>query len=154
MVSVCLASDALLQHLPSYLGFSYLGRGVSLHGYSSKVQPLLLTLDEGYFLTTALPDLQCGIAPLGPPVPAQPPLLGCGVAPPGRRPWPRMRGSSSWPFLHCRSLALSATVPDLRRGVTPLGCHPSGMGSSRLLPLTSDVGKLLLAVLSAPVAAA
>ena len=28
MVSVCLPSDALLQHLPSYLGFSYLGRGV------------------------------------------------------------------------------------------------------------------------------
>ena len=34
MVSVCLPSDALLQHLPSYLGFSYLGRGVSLHGCS------------------------------------------------------------------------------------------------------------------------
>ena len=46
MVSVCLPSDALLQHLPSYLGFPYLGRGVSLHGYSSKAQPLLLTLDE------------------------------------------------------------------------------------------------------------
>ena len=30
MVSVCLPSDAPLQHLPSYLGFSYLGRGVSL----------------------------------------------------------------------------------------------------------------------------
>ena len=44
MVSVCLPSDALLQHLPSYLGFSYLGRGVSLHGCSSKVQLLLLTL--------------------------------------------------------------------------------------------------------------
>ena len=28
-----------------YLGFSYLGRGVSLHGCSRKVQPLLLTLD-------------------------------------------------------------------------------------------------------------
>ena len=28
MVSVCLPSDALLQHLPSYLGFSYLGREV------------------------------------------------------------------------------------------------------------------------------
>ena len=46
MVSVCLPSDALLQHLPSYLCFSYLGRGVSLHGCSSKAQPLLLTLDE------------------------------------------------------------------------------------------------------------
>ena len=46
---------------------------------------MLLTLDEGYLLTTALPDLQRGIAPLGPPVPAQ---LGRGVGPPGRRPWP------------------------------------------------------------------
>ena len=38
MVSVCLPSDALSQHVPSYLGFSYLGCGVSLHGCSSKVQ--------------------------------------------------------------------------------------------------------------------
>ena len=80
MVSVCLPSDALLQHLPSYLGFSYLGRGVSLHGCSSKVQPLLLTLDEGYLLTAAPPDLERGVAPLGPPAPAQPPLFGRGVA--------------------------------------------------------------------------
>ena len=69
MVSVCLPSDALLQQLSSYLGFSYLGRGVSLHGCSSKAQPLLLTLDEGYLLTAAIPDLQRGIAPLGPPAP-------------------------------------------------------------------------------------
>ena len=69
MVSVCLPSDALLQHLPSYSGFSYFGRGVSRHGCSRKAQPLLLTLDEGYLLTSALPDLQHGIAPLGPPVP-------------------------------------------------------------------------------------
>ena len=32
-------------------------------------------MDEEYLLTTTIPDLQCGIAPLGPPVPAQPPLL-------------------------------------------------------------------------------
>ena len=51
MVSVCLPSDALSQHLPSYLGFSYLGHGVSLHGCSSKAQLLLLTLNEGYLLT-------------------------------------------------------------------------------------------------------
>ena len=95
MVSVCLPSDALLQYLPSYLGFSYLGRGVSLHGCSSKAQPLLLTLDEGYLLTAALPDLQSGIAPLGPPAPAQPRLLGRGVGPPGHRPWPRLCGCSS-----------------------------------------------------------
>ena len=66
MVSVCLPSDALLQHLPSYLGFSYLGCGVSLHGCSSKAQPLLLTLDEGYLLTASPPDLEIGVAPLGP----------------------------------------------------------------------------------------
>ena len=46
VVSACLPSDALLQYLPSYLGFSYLGPGVSLHGCSSKSQLLLLTLDE------------------------------------------------------------------------------------------------------------
>ena len=92
MVSVCLPSDAILQHLTSYLGFSYLGRGVSLHGCSSKAQLLLLTLDEGYLLTTNLPDLQHGIASLGPLLPAQPPLLGRGVGLPGRRPWPTVWG--------------------------------------------------------------
>ena len=84
MVSMCLPSDALLQHLPSYLGFFYLGLGVSPHGCLSKVQPLLLTLDEGYLLTAAPPDLERGVAPLGPPVQTQ--LLGPGIAPPGRRP--------------------------------------------------------------------
>ena len=137
MVSVCLPSDALLQHLPSYLSFSYLGREVSLHGCSSKAQPLLLTLDKGCLLTAALPDLQLGIAPLSPPAPAEPPLLGRGLifpaaspglgrgmAPPSLCLWPRTRGVSSrprpWP-------------------------HTRG-GSSRPLPLTSDAGWLLLAV--------
>ena len=86
MVSVCLPSDALLQHLPSYLGFSYLGCGVSLQDCSSKAQLLLLTLDEGYLLTAAPPDLERGIVPLGPPAPVQPLFLGHGVAPSGRRP--------------------------------------------------------------------
>src|SRR5574337_636090 len=99
MVSVCLTSNALFQHLPSYLGFSYLGCGVSLHSCSSKAQLLLLTLDKGYLLTAALPDLERGIAPLGPPAPAQPRLLGRGVGPPGRR-------------------------PGLRRGVGPPSCGP------------------------------
>ena len=81
MVLVCLPSDALSQHLPSYLGFSDLGCGVSLYGCSSKAQPLLLTLEEGYLLTAAPPDLECGAAPLGPPAPTQLPLLGHGVAP-------------------------------------------------------------------------
>ena len=54
-------------------------------------------------------------------------------------PWPRTLGSSSQLFLCHRSLALSATAPDLGRGVTPLGHCPLDMGSSRLLPLTSDM---------------
>ena len=44
----------LLQCLPSYWGFSDLGRGVSPHGRSSKVQPMLLTLVMEY-LFTAVP---------------------------------------------------------------------------------------------------
>ena len=81
MVLVCLPSDALSQHLLSYLGFSYLGHGVSLHGCCSKVQLLLLTLDEGHLLMAAPPDLERGVAPLSPPAPAQLLLLGHGVAP-------------------------------------------------------------------------
>ena len=118
---MCLPSDALLQHLPSYLGFSYLGRGVSLHSCSSKALQLFLTLDEGYLLTTALPDLQRGIAPLGPPVLRSHHSSGCSYQPAGLAlgmggssqlpPWPRTQGGSSWPFLCRRSLALSANAP-------------------------------------------
>ena len=147
MISVCLPSDALLQHLPSYLGFSYLGCGVPPHGCSSKAETLLLTLDEGYLLTTAVPDLQCGISPLGPPVPAQPPLLrlfllatgpglggrwllpatapgfGLRVDPQGHRPWSRVLGGfSQLPLpLDTGCLLLAATV--LRHGVSPPGLH-------------------------------
>ena len=106
---MCLPSDALLQQLPSYLGFSYLGRGVSLHGCSSKAQLLLLTLDEGYLLTAAIPD-QLGIAPLGPPVPAQPPLLG-------------LLPLAAGPGLG-RVWLLSAVSPGFGLGVAPQGHHP------------------------------
>ena len=61
MVSVCLPSDVLLQHLQSYLGFSYLGRGVSLQGCSTKVKLLLLILDLGYLFTIAPPDIEHGV---------------------------------------------------------------------------------------------
>ena len=61
---------------------------------------MLLTLDEGYLLTTAPSDLERGIAPLGLPVPVQPPLLRGGVAPPGRGPWPWTWGSSSHLCFH------------------------------------------------------
>ena len=110
MASVCLPSDALLQHLPSYLGFSYLGRGVSLHGSSSKAQPLVLTLDEGYLLTATVPDLQRGIAPLGPLAPAKPPLLG-------------MLFPAAGPDLG-HGWLLPAAAPVLRLGVAPQGHRP------------------------------
>ena len=45
------------------------------------MQPLLLTLDQGYLLMATSPDLERGVALLGPPVPVQLLLLGCGVAP-------------------------------------------------------------------------
>ena len=145
VVSVCLPSDALAQYLPSYLGFSYLGCWVSLHGCSRKAQLVLLTLDEGYLLTASVPDLQRGIAPLSPPAPAQPPLLGLllpaagpglgrgwllpaaalglrlRVAPQGHRPWPQVRGGlSRQPLMGY----LLPAAPNLRRRIAPPGCHP------------------------------
>ena len=75
VVSVCLPSGALSQCLRSYLGFSYLGRGVSLQGCSSKAQPLLLTLDEGYLLLATASDLGRGVVPLHSCCTSQLPLL-------------------------------------------------------------------------------
>ena len=148
VVSVCLPSDALLRHLPSYLGFSYLGRGLSLHGCSSKAQPLLLTLDEGYLLTATVLDLQPGIAPLGPPVPARPPLLGLllpaagpglgrgrllpaagpglglRVAPQGHRPWPWAQGGFSGPPLTSDAGGLLPATTGLGRRVPPPSSYP------------------------------
>ena len=57
------------------------------------------TLDEGYLLTAAFPVLECAVAPLGPPVPAQPPLLDV-------------------------RLVLLATAPDLWCVETPLSRRP------------------------------
>ena len=131
-----------------YLGFSYLGRGVSLHDCFSKAQLLLLTLDK-----VAPPDFEHGVAPLCPPVPVQPPLLGCGVAPPSHCPWPRAQGCSSRPPpLASGTGWLLLAVPALLQPGTLCRCPrprswgnsswppPLGMGSSRLLPLTSDLG--------------
>ena len=122
---MCLPSDALLQCLPSYLAFSYPGCGVSLHGCSSKAQSLLLTLDEGYLLTTAIPDLQRGIAPLGPPVPVQ--LLLLGMLLKLRALALGMGGSSQ-----LLSLALGSGWPF--RVTTP------GLGAKWLLPAAPDLG--------------
>ena len=107
------------QHVATFAPRGYLVMSkdtVSLHGCSSKVHLLLLTLDEGYLLTATPPDLERGVAPLGPPAPAQPTLLGCGVAPPSRRPWPRTWGSSSRPpplTSDAGSLARVAATGDL-----------------------------------------
>ena len=60
VVSVYLPSDALSQGLLSCWEFFYLGCGVSLHGCSSKAQPLYLTLDVGCLLTAATPDFGLG----------------------------------------------------------------------------------------------
>ena len=105
-------------------------------------------LDEEYLLTAAVPDLQPGIAPLGPPVPAQPPLLGLlfpsagpglgrgwllpaatpglglRVAPQGLGPWRRARGGFSQPPLTSDVGCLLPAATDLGRGVSPLGCRP------------------------------
>ena len=89
------------------LGFSYLEHGVSLHSCSSKAQPLLFTLQE-----VIPPDLECGVATLGPSAPGQPPLIGRGVASLGHCPWPQRWGSSSQPLPHHHSLALLVTDPD------------------------------------------
>ena len=52
-------SSQPLQCLPSYWGFSDLGRGVSPHSQSSEAQPPLLTLDVGYLSTAAPAKCRC-----------------------------------------------------------------------------------------------
>ena len=169
MVSVCLPSDALLPHLPSFLGFSSLGRGVSLLGCSSKAQPLFLSFNQEYLLTATVPDLQRGIAPLGPPVlhshhssgcSSRLPALASGVGGSSQcRPWLQAQGGSSIsPSLASGARWLYLAAPDLGRGVAPPGRRPdlghrvSPPGrprprtrgrSSRPPPLTSDSGCLL-----------
>ena len=67
-------------------------------------------------------------------------LMDCIVhGPPGRRPWPRTRGSSSQPFLRHRCLVLSATAPDLGRGVNSSWPPPFGHGV--LLASAPDLGR-------------
>ena len=132
---MCLPSDALSQHLPSYLGFSYLGHGVSLHCCSSKVQLLLLTLDEGYLLMAAPPDLERGVAPLGPLAPAQQPLLGDGAAPLGLGPW-LPNTQERCPFLYrgleCKSKKSRNTWSNRR--IWPWSMEWSRAKANRVLP--------------------
>ena len=115
MVLVYLPSDTLLQHLLSYLGFSYPGHGVSLHSHvgpcrsASAVtdhaeawrEELLLAEGRGGDLT--FPDLECQLLllTLDEGYLQPPPLLTLGV-----------------------ELLLSAASPDLGRVVAPLGHRP------------------------------
>ena len=153
MVSVCLPSDALLQHLPSYLGFSYLGCGVSLHDCSSKAQPPAPYLGRGvspHHRPSWPSTWDSSSRPSCIPAATAPWTWGCSSRPPPRprmwgsssRPLPLTSdlGSSSWLFLCRCSLALSAAARDFAHGITLLGHCPSGMGSSWLLPLTMDMG--------------
>ena len=78
----------------------------------------------------SLPDLQRGIAPLGPPAPAQPWLLGHGVGPPGHCPWPRAWGWSSQP----QPLASGVGAWGSSSCLPPLASGLGAWGSSSCLP--------------------
>ena len=129
MVSMCLPSDAHSQYLPSYLGFSYLGSGVSLHGCISKAQLLVLTLGE------SPPDFERGVAPLGPPAPMQPLLLGRGVD------FPFSRGSSQ-PRIEPRSPALQAdslfVEPHRKTKNTGVGSSEDGPKGTAAVPIRCE----------------
>ena len=60
--------------------------GSFISSFLRNLHTVLLTLDEGYLLTIAPPDLERGVAPLSPPATTQPPLPGRGVAPLSRCP--------------------------------------------------------------------
>ena len=82
------------------------------------------TFKEGYLLTAAPPDLEGGVAPLGPPVPAQPLLLTL---------------DKEYLVTLDKEYLLIAAPPDLERGVAPLGppapMQPPLLGC-RVAPLT------------------
>ena len=61
MVSICLPSDALSQHLLSYLGFSYWDMVYLFTAAPEKHSQCSLPWTD-----TPL-DLECGVAPLSPP---------------------------------------------------------------------------------------
>ena len=68
-------------------------------------QPLLLTLDEGYLLTTSPPD------------------LGYRVAPPSHRPWPPAWGSSSRPPPLRVAMCQVAMAQERQRRATQIRCQ-------------------------------
>ena len=81
---------------------------------------VFLTLEEGYLLMAAPPDLECGVAPLCPPAPMQLQLLrwGSSSQPPPLNSDVGLLLSAS-PVLSQSGASVAA--PDLGRGVAPLG---------------------------------
>ena len=79
-----------------------LGVGYLLTAAPAK-RKLLLTLNMGYLLTAALPDLQHGIAPLGPPAPVQPQpwLFGCPIIV-----WPQVNTGREHSSIHQQKIGL------------------------------------------------
>ena len=123
---VCVSASDVSRNTYNLLGFLLpwtWGICLGLLKQSAATAPYL---GAWYLLTATLPDLERGVSPLHAPVPAQPLLLGCGVTPLGCHPGPRAWGSSSWP-LPVGHGVLTASAPDLGRGVAPLGpaCVPS-----------------------------
>ena len=137
MVSVCLPSDASRNTYRLTWVSLTLGVGYLFTAAPAKHSRCSLPWTSGCVLTATVPDLQHGIAPLDPPAPTQPLLLGYGLGPPGSCPWLRMWLLEAVPVPsqpgtlgHCSNLG---------HGVTPIGPHPLDMGFSQLLPLTWDV---------------
>ena len=97
-----------------------LGMGYLFTGAPAKHSRCSLPWDKGYLLTTTVPDLQRGIAPLGPPVPVQLLLLGMLLL--AASPGSGMGGSSQLlPMATGLVWLLRVTAPGLRCEVASPG---------------------------------
>ena len=94
MVSVCLPSAVLLQHLPSYLGFSYLG--------------------HGFFRAAPVKHSLCSLRWMRG-ISSRPPLWLWSWSSFPRPSW-ALAAAAPWTW----GLLLSAASPDLGRGVAPV----------------------------------
>ena len=119
---------------PSYLGFSYLARGVSLHGFSSKAQPLLLTSDVRSLLSAAAPDLGRALTPPScTPAPSQP-LHSYAVGDPQKR-WP-LKGTLAFAKSSERTQNLLRFSPPWpSAGIRISGTHAAGLPVASLSPV-------------------
>ena len=81
---MCLPSDALSQHRLTWVSLT-LDVGYPFTAAPAKRSRCSYPWMRDISSLAAPPDLECGVAPLGPPAPAQLLLLGHGVAPLGRK---------------------------------------------------------------------